>query len=106
MPREKSIDITQEKMLEHVKDGMSDKQIADMYYVSESTIQRIRRELGVARYAFTYDRWQYLRMREIGIHDDMIAYIFGVSKRSLMRWKLRAGLTRKYTKRNVSNDSR
>jgi hypothetical protein len=99
------IDISKSEMTALVKDGLSDREIASMYFVSESTIQRIRKEYGIGRYVKVYDKQMYLRMKDCGLTDEQIAYIFGSSRRDLNKWKYRAGLTKKRGSKNGGGEN-
>lgn len=86
-------------------DGLTTAEMARRLFVSETTIRRRLQDFNLTRTPAVYDKTMYLRMKEIGLSEDQIAYVFSSTRRSLTRWKWRAGLTRKYKKR-ASNPSK
>lgn len=82
-------------------------EMARKFHVSESTMHRRIEELGLPKHNPVYDKGMYIRMMELGMSDEDIAYVFCTSVRNLYRFKHRAGLTRKYNKRKKeSNDEK
>jgi hypothetical protein len=100
----KSVDISKKEMLELVADGLTDKEIAKKYFCSESTIQRIRSEYGIGRYVKIYNVGEYLRMKQLGLSDEEVCFVYGVSRRALNNWKYRNGLTKKYKQIHKGED--
>lgn len=94
MPTHKAVDIPRTELLEHVKDGKTDREIASLYYCSESTINRIRKDYGIARYIRVYDKPMYQRMKELGLTDEQVCHIWACGRRDLNKWKHRAGLSK------------
>jgi hypothetical protein len=87
--------LKKDELLIHVKNGLTDQEIAEILHVSDSTVQRYRMKYGIAKpfkSAF-YDKGMYLRMKELGLSDDQIAYIWDSKRRNLTNWKHRMGLT-------------
>lgn len=88
--------ISKKKLLEYVQDGLTDREIAEKEFLGESTIQRYRKAYGIGRYVFIYNAGQYERMKQVGLSDDEVCFIWGVTRRKLNTWKSRVGLTHKY----------
>jgi hypothetical protein len=89
------IKISKSEMLALVKDGFTDNEIAEKYFVGKSTIQRIRTDYGIGRYVKIYDKQMYLRMKELELTDEQICYIWCCSRRDLSKWKSRVGLSKR-----------
>lgn len=90
------VEVDKKSLLEHVQDGMTDKEIAEKYLCSESTINRLRKEYGIGRYVFIYNEGEYARMKQVGLSDEEVCFIWGVSRRHLNVWKSRNDLIHKY----------
>jgi hypothetical protein len=87
-------------------DGLTTAEMARRLFVSEATISRRLQEFNLHRDLSRYDKVMYLRMKEVGLSEEQIAYVFCSTKRSLTRWKSRVGLSRKYkTRRSGYGDS-
>lgn len=87
--------INKTELLELVKAGYTDKEIAEMLHYSRSTIQRIRKQFGISRYITIYNKEMYLRMKELNLTDDQVAFVYGSSRRDLNKWKCKVGLSKK-----------
>lgn len=90
------IEISKSEILACVQSGMTDKEIGEKFNCSESTAQRIRKDYGIGRYVFIYNKGQYERMKQVGLSDEEVCFVWGVSRRHLNQWKYREGLTNKY----------
>lgn len=93
--------ITEEQMGDCISRGMTDEEIGKKYFCSSTTVERLRRKYGMQRKVTLYDVGMYLRMREKGLSDEDICYIFDTTPKALKNWRWRNGLTLKYKKRDV-----
>lgn len=95
-------DIPKNEIATLVKEGKTDKEIAEIIHASESTVQRYRMKYGINKglKSSIYDKAMYLRMKECNLTDEQIAYIWGSKRRNLTKWKYREGLT---VKRNTNS---
>lgn len=101
-----SYDVSKNEILAFVKEGKTDKEIAGIIHTSEETVRRYRWKYGIHKSLKSsfYDKAMYLRMKEVGLTDEQIAYIWGSKRRNLNKWKHREGLTVKraaYSSKNV-----
>lgn len=92
-----AIDLPKEQLLEYVRDGYTDEEIGKLMYCSAATVQRYRAKYGIARYHLIYTKRMYLRMKELGLTDQEVSYIWNCGRRDLTAWKSRVGLSNKRT---------
>lgn len=92
-------DIPKDEIMALVKEGKTDKEIGEVIHVSESTVHRHRMKYGIHKglKSSIYDKAMYLRMKEVGLTDEQIAYVWNSKRRNLNKWKYREGLTVKRT---------
>ena len=86
--------VSVQQMKVHVKDGLTDDEIADMYLVDDNTVFRFRKKHGIEkqREKVTRNVDMYYRMKECQLTDEKIAYIWNMSRRALTEWKKREGI--------------
>lgn len=72
-----------------VEDGFNNREIGEMLYISPSTVQRRLQQYGIKREdkAFIRDMESYIRMKNCGLNDEQVAYVWGISRRKLYNWK-------------------
>lgn len=76
-------------MRKHVEDGLTDKEIAEKYFVSPNTIYRFRKKHGLNKHRdrSIRDVDTYYRMKGCGLTDEQVAYIWNITRRTLYQWK-------------------
>jgi DNA-binding CsgD family transcriptional regulator len=91
---EKRILVDTGKLIDLVQRGRTNAEIADELQISTATVSRRLSELGVTRVktSFNISVAEYMRMRERGLSDEDIAYVFDVSRNTVFRFKKRHGL--------------
>jgi hypothetical protein len=90
-----SIDIPAKELRAHVRDGLSDEDIGKIHHCSKSTVERIRRRHGIVRAPVTvYNLEQYHRMKDLGLTEKEIRYIWNTQGEAFNNWKYRMGLTK------------
>lgn len=82
---------TVQLMKQHVMDGMTDERIAEIYHVSASVVYkyRVKHNIPKTRAKCQRDVEEYIRMKEVGMTDENIAYVWNLSRRALVSWKER-----------------
>ena len=78
----------------YLDDGFTTSEIADMMYLSKSTINKRIRKYNLRYKKVFYDKGVYKRMCDLSLTDDMIAHIWGVTYHALQSWKSRNGISR------------
>lgn len=95
------IEIPRSELRRLVDEGYTDKEISQKLFISETTVKRRRWENNILRprYQSDFDPVLCKRMMEIGLSNDTIAHIFGITRKALNNHKYRSGLTRRYNRR-------
>ena len=79
------------KMCALVSEGKTDEEIANMYYVHRTTIQRMRRAWGIhkPKNPEKYDWGMIQRMLETNLTYDDIAYIYNTTPKAIINYVFR-----------------
>lgn len=96
MPKKSVLDdlVTPQEMRQHVKDGLTDAQIGNKYFVTASTVYKYRERHGIKKHRtkIVRDVDSYYRMKNCLLTDEQVAYIWNISRRALGEWKKSEGL--------------
>lgn len=82
-----------ERIVQLVKDDVSEKDIARILHCDVGQAVKIKRKIG-NRSKCVISREVYLRLLACGLGDFEVAYVFGISKKELETWKVREGVAK------------